>query len=250
MPASPARSATPAAASAMSNTPTLPKTTCRRRNCKTVRANGFVPSTAAFAAAAATANWANAPNMAASMINTAGATNWPIVSATYILIPKNPTDADRSLNVMQFFDWAFNNGQGAADSAALHHAAASCAPTSASALVPGSRQQPSSLDRLPLSATKKLQGFDGRDFGPARFLFVGAKTWRQENLVQSFRTMRSIDPETRGQGRCVCPKASGVKCDPRAGSIALSHLMPKDALDLKVSKATLAFKFALCPPSN
>jgi phosphate transport system substrate-binding protein len=77
------------------------------------------PSTAAFAAAAATADWAHAPNMAASMINTAGATNWPIVSATYILLPKNPADASRSLKVMQFFDWAFRNGQPAVDQ--LHY---------------------------------------------------------------------------------------------------------------------------------
>lgn len=77
------------------------------------------PSQAAFAAAAATANWANAPNMAASMINTAGQANWPIVSATYILLPRNPSDPARSLKVMQFFDWAFRNGQPAADS--LHY---------------------------------------------------------------------------------------------------------------------------------
>jgi phosphate transport system substrate-binding protein len=77
------------------------------------------PSSAAFAAAAATANWANAPNMAASMINTAGQSNWPIVSASYILLPRNPADAARSRKVMQFFDWAFRNGQGAADG--LHY---------------------------------------------------------------------------------------------------------------------------------
>ncbi len=84
------------------------------------RNGAFVrPSTAAFAAAAATANWATAPNMAASMINTAGAANWPIVSATYILLPKNPADASRSLKAMQFFDWAFRNGQPAVDQ--LHY---------------------------------------------------------------------------------------------------------------------------------
>ncbi|MEJ0059200.1 MAG: phosphate ABC transporter substrate-binding protein PstS [Terricaulis sp.] len=77
------------------------------------------PSSAAFLAAASTADWAHAPNMAASMINTAGATNWPIVSATYILLPKNPSNADQSLKVMRFFDWAFRNGQPAADQ--LHY---------------------------------------------------------------------------------------------------------------------------------
>jgi len=77
------------------------------------------PSAAAFAAAAAQAPWANAPNQAASMINTAGATSWPIVSATYIEIPTNPADPSRSLKVLQFFNWAWGNGQSAVD--ALHY---------------------------------------------------------------------------------------------------------------------------------
>jgi dihydrofolate synthase/folylpolyglutamate synthase len=46
------------------------------------------------------------------------------------------------------------------------------------------------------------------------------------------------------------PKASDLKCDPRLGSGSLSHLRSKDALDSKVSKATLDFKFAQRPPSN
>jgi phosphate transport system substrate-binding protein len=84
------------------------------------RSGQFVrPSAAAFAAAAAQAPWGNAPNMAASMINTAGATNWPIVSATYILIPKNPSNGAAAARVLRFFDWAFNNGQPAADQ--LHY---------------------------------------------------------------------------------------------------------------------------------
>jgi phosphate transport system substrate-binding protein len=84
------------------------------------RSGAFVrPSVAAFAAAAAQAPWANAPNQAASMINTTGAANWPIVSATYILVPTNPADAGRALKVFQFFDWAFRNGGSAVDS--LHY---------------------------------------------------------------------------------------------------------------------------------
>ena len=84
------------------------------------RSGQFVrPSTAAFAAAASTANWAGAPNMAVSMTNTVGATNWPIVGPSYILLPKNPNDGDRSKAVMKFFDWAFKNGSPAADQ--LHY---------------------------------------------------------------------------------------------------------------------------------
>lgn len=77
------------------------------------------PSSQAFQAAAAGANWANAPNLAVSMINTAGAPNWPIVGPSYILIPKNPTDPDRARRALAFFDWAFRNGQAAADQ--LHY---------------------------------------------------------------------------------------------------------------------------------
>ncbi|MBT9445714.1 MAG: phosphate ABC transporter substrate-binding protein PstS [Hyphomonadaceae bacterium] len=84
------------------------------------RSGQFVrPSTAAFSAAAAQANWANAPNLAVSMNNTVGATNWPIVGPTYIMIPKNPADGDRAAAVLKFFDWAFRNGSPAADQ--LHY---------------------------------------------------------------------------------------------------------------------------------
>ncbi len=71
------------------------------------------PEHAAFIAAAANADW-NVPGFAPSLIDQQGATTWPIVSPTYILLPVNPTDADRSRNVMRFFDWAFRNGTAAA----------------------------------------------------------------------------------------------------------------------------------------
>ncbi|MGE0829860.1 MAG: phosphate ABC transporter substrate-binding protein PstS [Hyphomonadaceae bacterium] len=84
------------------------------------RAGQFVrPSAAGFAAAASSVNWNNAPNLAVSMINAGGAQTWPIVGASYILLPLNPSDGERSRNVMQFFDWAFRNGSAAADQ--LHY---------------------------------------------------------------------------------------------------------------------------------
>ena len=74
------------------------------------KAGQFVkPTQESFIAAAQSADW-NAPGMAASLIDQQGATSWPIVSPTFILLPKNPSDADRSRNVMKFFDWAFKNG--------------------------------------------------------------------------------------------------------------------------------------------
>jgi len=74
------------------------------------KAGQFVkPTQEAFIAAATNADW-SAPGFAASLIDQQGATSWPIVSPTFILLPKNPTDAERSRNVMRFFDWAFKNG--------------------------------------------------------------------------------------------------------------------------------------------
>ena len=67
------------------------------------------PSAETFLAAASNANWA-VPNFAADLNNQPGAKSWPIVSPTFILLPKDPKDAERSANVMKFFDWAFTNG--------------------------------------------------------------------------------------------------------------------------------------------
>jgi phosphate transport system substrate-binding protein len=74
------------------------------------KAGQFVkPHQENFIAAAENANWST-PGFAASLIDQQGETSWPIVSPTFILLPKNPDDAERSRNVMKFFDWAFKNG--------------------------------------------------------------------------------------------------------------------------------------------
>lgn len=86
------------------------------------KAGKFVaPSVPAFQAAAAAADWAAAKNFDASMIDTAGDTAWPIVSATFILLPKDPKDAAQSLDVMKFFDWAYAKGDATAEK--LHYIA-------------------------------------------------------------------------------------------------------------------------------
>ncbi len=75
------------------------------------KAGHFVePTLAAFSSAAASGDWTKAQNYAVDLIDTAGATSWPIVSATFILLPKDPKDAARSAAVMKFFDWAYTNG--------------------------------------------------------------------------------------------------------------------------------------------
>jgi phosphate transport system substrate-binding protein len=74
------------------------------------KAGNFVmPHQDNFIAAAENADWST-PGFAASLIDQQGATSWPIVSPTFILLPKNPDNADRSRAVMRFFDWAFKNG--------------------------------------------------------------------------------------------------------------------------------------------
>ena len=74
------------------------------------KAGNFVsPSHETFLAAAENADW-SASHFAANLIDQPGANSWPIVSPTFILLPKDPKDAARAANVMKFFDWAFTNG--------------------------------------------------------------------------------------------------------------------------------------------
>ena len=74
------------------------------------------PTPESFAAAASSADWKNAKNYAVDIIDQPGATSWPIVSATFILLPKDPKDATRGANVLKFFDWAYKNGSAIATS--------------------------------------------------------------------------------------------------------------------------------------
>ncbi len=68
------------------------------------------PSMESFQAAAASGDWAGAKNFAVSLIDQPGAKSWPIVSTTFIELPKDPKDEARSANVMKFFDWAYKSG--------------------------------------------------------------------------------------------------------------------------------------------
>ena len=77
------------------------------------------PDVAAFKAAAEKADWAGAKNFAVSMINQSGDAAWPIVSATFILLPKDPKDPAQSATVMKFFDWAYKDGGAIAEK--LHY---------------------------------------------------------------------------------------------------------------------------------
>jgi phosphate transport system substrate-binding protein len=69
------------------------------------------PDDATFAAAAAGADWFSVPGMGVSMVNAKGDTAWPISTASFILMYKQPTDKAASAEALKFFDWAFKNGK-------------------------------------------------------------------------------------------------------------------------------------------
>ena len=73
------------------------------------------PDDKTFAAAAAGADWFSVPGMGVSMVNAKGATSWPISTASFIVMYKNPADKAASAEALKFFDWAFKNGKTMAD---------------------------------------------------------------------------------------------------------------------------------------
>ena len=68
------------------------------------------PTVAAFQAAAANADWANAGGYYLILTDQPGEASWPITAATFILMRKEPTDKAASAEAIKFFKWAFANG--------------------------------------------------------------------------------------------------------------------------------------------
>ena len=73
------------------------------------------PKSETFAAAAANADWASAPAFYLVLTNQPGAESWPITGASFIIVYKKPDDAAALGEALKFYDWAFKNGQKAAD---------------------------------------------------------------------------------------------------------------------------------------
>ncbi len=69
------------------------------------------PNNAAFAAAAATADWAHAEDFNLIMTNAPGEKAWPITATTWAIMYKQPKDATRARAAFEFFKWAFEHGQ-------------------------------------------------------------------------------------------------------------------------------------------
>jgi phosphate transport system substrate-binding protein len=75
------------------------------------QAGQFVqPTFEAFSAAAAGADWKNAPGMYMVLTNQAGEKSWPITGASFILFYKEQTDAAKAEAILKFFDWCYKNG--------------------------------------------------------------------------------------------------------------------------------------------
>ena len=68
------------------------------------------PEQSAFAAAAANADWKSAPGMGVVLTNEPGADSWPVTAATFILVHKVQDNPEQGRAVLEFFDWAFKNG--------------------------------------------------------------------------------------------------------------------------------------------
>jgi phosphate transport system substrate-binding protein len=69
------------------------------------------PTDEAFAEAAAGVDWFSVPGMGVSMVDAKGAGSWPVSTASFILMYKEPSDKAEAAEVLKFFDWSFKNGK-------------------------------------------------------------------------------------------------------------------------------------------
>ena len=77
------------------------------------------PNAESFAAAAASADWANAKDFNLVITDAPGAQAWPITATNFMLMPKQAKDPARSQATLEFFKWAFEQGRPQAE--ALHY---------------------------------------------------------------------------------------------------------------------------------
>ena len=81
------------------------------------REGNFVsPNSDSFKAAAAGADWHAAPGMYLILTDAPGAQAWPIAGATFILMHKVQEKPENARAVLEFFKWAYANGDKMAES--------------------------------------------------------------------------------------------------------------------------------------
>ena len=69
------------------------------------------PDAKAFQAAADAADWANAKDFNLMMTNAPGEGAWPITATTWIIMYKQPKNAEQSQAAFSFFKWSLEKGQ-------------------------------------------------------------------------------------------------------------------------------------------
>ncbi len=75
------------------------------------RAGKFVaPTGSTFQAAAANADWKNAPGYYIVLTDQPGSDSWPITGASFMLIYKAQKDVDQAKAMLKFFDWCYRYG--------------------------------------------------------------------------------------------------------------------------------------------
>ncbi|HYW05076.1 MAG TPA: phosphate ABC transporter substrate-binding protein PstS [Gammaproteobacteria bacterium] len=80
------------------------------------RAGNFVkPDSKSFQAAAANADWKNAPGFYLVLTDQPGAQSWPITAASFILMYREQRDPATAKAVLEFLDWSYHHGQAAAE---------------------------------------------------------------------------------------------------------------------------------------
>ncbi len=74
------------------------------------------PTSEAFQAAAANADWKSQPGYGVILANQPGEKSWPMTAATWILVYKKPVDQAATAEALKFFAWAYKNGGKMAES--------------------------------------------------------------------------------------------------------------------------------------
>jgi phosphate transport system substrate-binding protein len=69
------------------------------------------PDDLTFASAAVGADWFSVPGMGVSIVDQRGDNTWPVTTASFIIMYKDPVDKKASEEVLKFFDWSFKNGK-------------------------------------------------------------------------------------------------------------------------------------------
>jgi phosphate transport system substrate-binding protein len=68
------------------------------------------PNAASLMAAASNANWEATPGFGVILTDTSGTESWPMASASFVVMRKQPDDPSATREALKFFAWAFANG--------------------------------------------------------------------------------------------------------------------------------------------